>query len=1029
MTAIDTSSEYYIHPNENPSLILVSPVLDGPNYHSWSRSMAMALEMKNKSSFIDGTLKKPVSDDPDFSMWKRCNTLVLSWLIHSVSPEIAHSIIYIDTAFDAWKELKQRFSQGDHVRISQLLTDIHSLKQGDSSVTTYFTKYKILWEEYCNFRPLTPCDSDSCKTHKAVKEYRDNDSVLCFLQGLNDNYSTVRSQILLLDPLPSITKVFSMVVQQERQLNIGILPEPLVLATQTQFPSNSQGKVRFNGKKQSNKHCTYCKKNNHTIETCFFKHGFPPGYRTTKSSSNVVASSSIDPAAPSLSTEQIQALLALLPSTAPTATTSVSNLVSSHGVSASPQSLGTLPSPWILDSGATDHIISSLSSFSCYKSIQPIHVSLPNGQHSIAEFSGTVVLSPNISLYNVLYIPNFSVNLISVNKLTSSLSCTLCFSSDNCVIQEHKTLRKIGIAKAQNGLYVMDFLTHKDSSSLATFNTASVTFTSKIDPSSLWHFRLGHPSGQCYSHIQKQYPFVSSSFNTCDFCHFSKQKKLPFNNSTTISANVLDLIHVDIWGPYATPSVLGHKYFLTIVDDKSRFTWIRLMQNKNETRQHLLNFITFTETQFHKTIKIIRSDNGQEFNMPQLYASKGIIHQLSCVETPQQNGVVERKHQHILNIARSLLLQSHLPLSYWCFAVKHAVMIINILPSYKLHNLSPSNIFYNKEPDISHLRVFGSLCFASTLTAHRTKFAPRAKRCLLLGHKDGVKGYLLMDLNTKEIFISRNVVFYETIFPYSPSCIPPASNNDLCSPCLPCTTNHADLNPEASSQHPAQQQHIPVPSNTAENPQTNLPFRVSTRQRHPPNYLRDYHCNIVNHHAPLTHSTSVPHSLSAFLSYNRLSPSYKSFVLSLTSSAEPQSYNQAIRHACWKDAMDKEIIALEQNQSWILTDLPQGKHPIGCKWIYKIKHKADGSIERYKARLVAKGYNQQEGVDFFDTFSPVVKHTTIRLILAIAAVKQWHLHQLDVNNAFLHGDLKEEVYMTIPKGFKSTKSSMCLVLS
>nr|KYP40996.1 hypothetical protein KK1_037645 [Cajanus cajan] len=191
MIAIDTSSEYYIHPNENPSLILVSPVLDGPNYYNWSHSMAMALEMKNKASFVDGTLKKPVSDDPEFPMWKCCNTLVLSWLIHLVSLEIAHNIIYIDTAFDAWKELKQRFSQGDHVRISQLLTDIHSLKQGDSSVTTYFTKYKILWEEYCNFRPLTPCDSNSCKTHKTIKEYRDNDSILCFLQGLNDNYSTV----------------------------------------------------------------------------------------------------------------------------------------------------------------------------------------------------------------------------------------------------------------------------------------------------------------------------------------------------------------------------------------------------------------------------------------------------------------------------------------------------------------------------------------------------------------------------------------------------------------------------------------------------------------------------------------------------------------------------------------------------------------------------------------------------------------------------------------------------------------------
>nr|KYP60517.1 Retrovirus-related Pol polyprotein from transposon TNT 1-94 [Cajanus cajan] len=128
--------------------------------------------------------------------------------------------------------------------------------------------------------------------------------------------------------------------------------------------------------------------------------------------------------------------------------------------------------------------------------------------------------------------------------------------------------------------------------------------------------------------------------------------------------------------------------------------------------------------------------------------------------------------------------------------------------------------------------------------------------------------------------------------------------------------------------------------------------------------------------------------------------------------------------------MDKEIVALEQNQYWIfLTDLPQGKHPIGCKWIYKFKYKADGSIEKYKVRVVAKGYNQQEGEDFFDTFSPIVKYTAIRLILAIATGKQWNLHQLDVNNAFLHGDLKEEVYMIIPLGFKSTKPNQVCKLT
>jgi hypothetical protein len=157
--------------------------------------------------------------------------------------------------------------------------------------------------------------------------------------------------------------------------------------------------------------------------------------------------------------------------------------------------------------------------------------------------------------------------------------------------------------------------------------------------------------------------------------------------------------------------------------------------------------------------------------------------------------------------------------------------------------------------------------------------------------------------------------------------------------------------------------------------------------------------------------------LSSVLSYNNCASSYKNFCLTVSTSVESKSFLQASKHECWQKAKRAELDALTLNKTWSLVDLLAGKTPIGCRWLYKTKYHADGTTERHKARLVAKGFTQLEGVDYFETFSPVAKLTSVRVLLALAAAKGWFLEQLDVNNAFLHGDLNEEVYMSLPPGF------------
>ncbi|CAL8132106.1 unnamed protein product [Prunus armeniaca] len=210
------------------------------------------------------------------------------------------------------------------------------------------------------------------------------------------------------------------------------------------------------------------------------------------------------------------------------------------------------------------------------------------------------------------------------------------------------------------------------------------------------------------------------------------------------------------------------------------------------------------------------------------------------------------------------------------------------------------------------------------------------------------------------------------------------------------------------------------PDHTSSPPTDPSPCRKSERHRVPLGHLKDYVCSQVtlppasqSAFSSPSHTSGTRYPLCNFLSYHRYSPAHLAFITQISRHVEPPTYAEAATDPNWQQAMDSELQALAPNQTWTLTSLPPGKTPISCKWVYKIKHRSDGSIEWYKARLVAKGYTQTEGLDYHDTFSPTAKMITVRCLLAVAAAHSWSIHQLDVHNAFLHGDLYEEIYMTL----------------
>ena len=564
----------------------------------------------------------------------------------------------------------------------------------------------------------------------------------------------------------------------------------------------------------------------------------------------------------------------------------------------------------------------------------------------------------------------------------------------------------------------------------------------------------------------------------------AKQTRDCFPSSSHKASQLFELVHCDLWGPYSVPSSCGAIYFLTLVDDYSRAVWVYLLHNKTEVHKYFLSFFAMVERQFDTSVKIVRSDNGTEFQcMLPFFDQSGILFQTSYTGTPQQNGRIERKHQHILNVSRALMFQANLPVDFWGECVLTAVHLINRTPSGVLGNKTPYEMIFGHEPDFEALRVFGCLCFAHNQKSKGNKFAPRSRECIFLGYSTGKKGWKLKDLATGVIFVSRDVLFFENSFPYSSSPsiestaspfsldTQPSPLTDLDSTTDPSSSNSpspptpilsgpdSDSSPPPSScdsqpisltsSAPTQIQPLSSdagPSDTSSSAQSNSSTEPDSsspdpsspslgrdhRAKQPNCLLRDYFVHSVQLGSPPPGSldaprpSGTPYPLANFVSCDNFSMRHRVFLAAVDDGVEPKSFTEAMKFSGWREAMQKEISALEDNCTWVMTDLPPGKKALGCKWVYHIKYNSDGSVERLKARLVILGNHQVEGIVYHETFAPVAKMVTVRTFLAVAASRNWEVHQMDVHNAFLHGDLDEEVYMKLPHGFTpATSGKVC----
>ena len=459
----------------------------------------------------------------------------------------------------------------------------------------------------------------------------------------------------------------------------------------------------------------------------------------------------------------------------------------------------------------------------------------------------------------------------------------------------------------------------------------------------------------------------------------------------------LELIHSDICGLMNVRVRHGAQYFITFIDDFTQFGHIYLISHRFKALDCFKRYSTLVENQLNTKIKSLRTDRGREYlsDLFKAYCDeKGIARQLSILYMLQQNGVAERRNRTLLDMVRSMMAQANLPISFWGDTLMTATYILNRVPSKSI----PSTLYEvwkGATPDLNVMRPWGRAAYVHNVSHEYGKLGPKGKKCVFIRYPESSKGYIFLgeDINGSVIEIeSRDVVFLEEDF--------------LGRGKIDRDTHFYEM------EDPKVSEGVRIIDSTLTKPNNIVsltPLEVSGSD------------NLLDH-VPMErdHEQSQPRcSNRERIPRRRFEIEGEAFMIS-HDDEEPKTIQQAFsgpNSKEWFEAMIEEMNSMESNID--LIDLSASRKTIRNKWVINIKHRTDGTIDRYKARLVAKGYTQQDGIhDYEETFSPMVRFASIRLILAIVARMDLELHQMGVKTAFLNGELDEEIYKDQPLGFE-----------
>lgn len=1017
--------------------------LDGPDsYGAWYRSISNTLLIKDLSSIADGSEPMPLlTDTAQWKKWSRDDRKAwglvdssLSDVVHGSLP--ANLVEYISpvvepaqTATSITPGIPQTSSPACSSLLLSYLRATYSANTGSRKAELWRAIWRNDLEEGVD--PNVHLSSIR-SAHSALlvsgTSLADSDLAYAILMSLPESYNTVVQSFYLLPLVTSAAVITAINVEWRRRhnaesttalkarallVNKPFLPEK---APSVSYPSNP------------NAYCDYHQRKGHSTKECVTK----PKPRTaplaavavseyTQSTSDSAraAAAVVDSPSSDDSNTRVGQPLAFL---------------ASIGIPAHVLLAYSGCGQYIVDSGASHHMVQDCAALKDIRRLDvPINVTVANGQVVKSTESGKLPLR-HTTLENVLVVPALGMNLLSVNRMTSSAGKEWTFGNGSAKLTDNG--RSVITARLKDGLYFVD------STSTPIPPSALHTSVRADTPLSLWHRRLGHLGVREVIRLGKEGRLDDSvdwssierdvSKFQCFSCISGKGTRLPTHQSQVRATRPLQTIHVDLFGPTRTRSLGGNTYFLTCYDDCSRKIHLSFLKSKAETRQALIDYITLVERQLECTIRVIRSDQGGEFNskeLKQYFASKGIEHHETPADSHAQNGRVERAHLTILNSVRTLLFDSKLPDEFWAEAASYASYTRNRVPSGP-QKLVPEDVWRGQSTSLTHLRPFGSRLFFRD-HVEKDKLHPRYREGRLLSYVEGTHSYRVWDMDKKRVHISRDVVFEKT--PSGDSNAPidesvDRTHNSKVERYDPETYRFVSVSINDNDTLPSEDDNDLAPLQESVDEPMDEP--VAPRR----NPVRETRRGVDYAPQPQLHREEAPSAPQTpprmrfdgvEITTRRVDepvddPGNGLLAHALLSTSVPQTFREARSSPEWSEwetAYKAELAKMDQYKVWDVIDRPNTKHILKAKWVFT--RKIDGETGRpkaYKARWVAKGFSQTEGIDYNELYAGVAHKDSIRVFLALVNYSDLECDQVDIKAAFLNGELEETVYLEPPEG-------------